>query len=69
VPRNGQSDKKYLSKVLKPTTTEVRGKILNGKQPEPEKIKLADEKAEEEDDDLPGKKKSKKAQQKPPADE
>jgi tetratricopeptide (TPR) repeat protein len=69
VPRNGQSDKKYLMKVLKPTTTEVRGKVLNGKEPEPEKIKLADEKAEEEEDDLPTKKKSKKAQPHPAADE
>jgi hypothetical protein len=29
VPKNGVSDEKYLKQVLKPTTTEVKGKILN----------------------------------------
>jgi hypothetical protein len=70
VPKNGQSDRKYLIRVLKPTTTEVRGKILNRNEPEAKPIKLADEKAADEDDDDTGKKPKKpKRVQRPPADE
>jgi len=68
VPKNGQTDRKYLSRVLKPVTTEVKGKILNGKSPEPEPIKLADEKSDDDDDTATKPKKPKKAQR-PPADE
>jgi len=68
VPRNGQSDKKYLSRVLKPTTTEVTGKLLNA--PEAKPLKLADEKSEEDEDSDSGKKtkKAKKAQRPPVTD-
>jgi hypothetical protein len=69
VPKRGQSDRKYLSLVLKPTTTEVTGTVLNHKAPEPKPIKLADEKSDDDDDDTPTKQKKPKKAQRPPVDE
>jgi len=67
IPKNGQSDKKYLRLVLKPTTTEVTGKLLNA--PEAKPIKLADEKAEEDEDSTDKKSKKPKKSPRPPTDE
>jgi hypothetical protein len=66
VPRNGQSDRKYLIQVLKPTTTEVRGKILNQNEPEAKPLKLADEKTDDDIDDTGKKPKKQKGVRRPP---
>jgi hypothetical protein len=68
VPRIGQSDKKYLSLVLKPVTTEVEGKILNHKAPE-KPVKLADDRADVEEEGPTKPAKKPKKQQRPPVND